>query len=134
MANSYYNPYFEYQPYRPSTGMYGYGTPSNVAPPQPQGLMMSWVNNVDEARNAYVNPGMTAHFMDKNLPVVYAKTVDSSGKTVAFTIYDLVERVDRVDSTAPVVKDEYVKVSDIEALVEKKMQDAGWKIRTKKEE
>lgn len=132
MANSYYNPYFEYPTYRPSTsGMYGYTMSPSTTPIQPQGLMMSWVNNVDEARNAYVNPGMTAHFMDKNLPVVYAKTVDSSGKTVAFTIYDLVERV---DSAAPVVKDEYVKVSDIEALVEKKMQDAGWKIRTKKEE
>ena len=112
---------------------YGYQQPSYAVPSyQPQGIVVNFVLDEEEARNTYVSSGTNAYFMHKNEPILYIKSVDQSGRVSSFKAYDLVERKTQE------VSGDYVKASDLEAMiasvVEKTMADAGWRSKKKKED
>lgn len=109
-GNYNYNPYIN--PY-----MGGYNAPQMQMPPQaqPQNGFV-WVDGIEEANNFYVAPNSAVQLWDKNLPCIYKKSADSTGKPT-MQIFDLVERV-----PAPPVQtagDIYVGNKDFEALAER---------------
>lgn len=102
-------------------------TPSMQYPaPQPQqqpsgGQSIIWVPNEKAANDFIVAPNNAVALWDINVPVVYVKKADASGKPI-MTTYDLVERAAApampvATQTAPM--EEYVTRKDFDELAAK---------------
>ena len=101
-------------------------TPQYSAPqPQPQqpsgGQSIIWVPNEKAASDFIVAPNNAVALWDINVPVVYVKKADASGKPI-MTTYDLVERAAAhatpvAPQTAPMP--EYVTRKDFDELAAK---------------
>ena len=125
------NPYvgnYPYYPYGAYPAQNSYVSAQNYQTVVP-GMVVNWVASEDEAKNSYVAAGSNAYFMNKELPVIYMKSVDQSGRVLDFKAYDLVERKQEVKQDPKDDLREYVA-----GLVAQAMSDAGWKPRKKKEE
>ena len=99
--------------------------PQYPAPqPQPQqsgGQSIIWVPNEKAANDFIVAPNNAVALWDINVPVVYVKKADASGKPI-MTTYNLVERVaapvsPAAPQTAPMA--EYVTRKDFDELAAK---------------
>lgn len=66
-----------------------------------------FVLGVDEARSYPVLPNTTAILLDRNEPVFYLKSVDQSGFTCNFKIFDYVERQPKKPEANFVTRDEF---------------------------
>ena len=119
----YYQPYQPYQPpmadqlmqlrqnqYMPMQNM-------QQVPQQSQQTQSSmiWVPSEQDAINYIVAPNTAVAIWNSNLPVVYLKQADASGKPSMIT-YDLVERSQRPVQAPPAPAVEYAPLSRLEAL------------------
>ena len=119
----YYQPYQPYQPpmadqlmqlrqnqYMPMQNM-------QQVPQQSQQTQSSmiWVPSEQDAINYIVAPNTAVAIWNSNLPVVYLKQADASGKPSMIT-YDLVERSQRPVQAAQAPAVEYAPLSRLEAL------------------
>ena len=100
--------------YSQTINPYAYGTGTQYIPQQPTSsvINMVLVKSEDEARNYYLNPGNSMFFMDSNNSVFYTKSVDFSGIPTfkKYTFHEV------VDTTTPVVPDNYVTREEFEEL------------------
>ena len=93
-----------------------------------------WVDGIEEANNFYVAPNNAVQLWDKNLPCIYKKSADATGKPT-MQIFDLVERKNEqpqkpteFDLSGFVKKDELAHLEErISAL------EAAERVRNKKE-
>lgn len=88
---------------------------------------IQWVQGKSAAQAFYVPPGQTILLMDSETPTLYLKTTDQSGRPMPMVIYDLVEHKEEniqaeVQTKEPDLS-EYVKRSEIEELIDKKISD-----------
>lgn len=130
MPIPYYNPYGQVQnPYMVYPN-YFYTSPIQTAPavtytmPQQQvvkpieqprsGMLVNWVKSDKEVEDEYVAPNCAAAFWNENVPVLYLKQADATGKTTT-TVYDMIER--KAPEDAEVVKTDYATSADFASLV-----------------
>lgn len=103
--------------YQPAPQMPAY----QPQPQQPQNQSIIWIPNEQAANDFIVAPNNAVTLWDMNVPVVYVKKADASGKPT-MTIYDLVERAQAAPAPAAPRKDmseEYVTRREFEELVAK---------------
>lgn len=112
----YYQPYQPYQP--PMADQLTQLRQNQFQPvqqPQQPSPSIVWVQNEMEAANYLVAPNSAVTLWDSNVPVVYLKQADASGKP-SMKIYDLVERSQRPAQTSQAQAVEYAPLSRLEAL------------------
>lgn len=73
----------------PTTG--GYVSPNTSAYSQPVTTPIVWVDNEMYARNAYVAPGSTGFFMERQNQRFYVKSTALSGEVASFKIFEFNE-------------------------------------------
>ena len=88
---------------------------SNQQAQQQSSQSIIWVQNEQEAYSYLVAPNSAVALWDSNLPVIYLKQADASGKPSIKT-YDLVERTQRPVQANPIPSVEYAPLSRLEAL------------------
>ena len=121
MPNYPYYGYQPYQPYQPPMAdqlmqlRQNQFQPNMQQVPQQQSPSIVWVQNEMEAANYLVAPNSAVTLWDSNVPVVYLKQADASGKP-SMKIYDLVERSQRPAQAPQVPAVEYAPLSRLEAL------------------
>lgn len=119
----------------PPTGNNGYSWSTmprpqtqTVVPPvnntQPVNNLVWLQGGVNAARNYPVVPGGTMFIMDADNPVLYIKSVDSTGRPLPLEIYDLNKRRDPSQEQAVDKLSEYAKVSDVKAMIEAEVKAA----------
>lgn len=121
MANEGY-PYSGYQTAVPN----GYSWPTSQRQPTVQPVNnLVWLNGgINAAHNYPVAPGGTMFIMDADNPVLYIKTVDSTGRPMPLEIYDLTKRQDQGQKQTADQLSEYVKASDVKAMIEAEVKAA----------
>lgn len=70
---------------------YATGVPSNNYYQTPVTTPVVWVESEIEARNAYVAPGSTGFFMERQNPRFYVKSTTLSGEVASFKIFEFNE-------------------------------------------
>lgn len=93
------------------TGNYGVAGNNTITGNYYQPPMTSsfvWVNSENEARNAYVAPGSTAFFMDRDKPKLYVKSSTMNGDVASMKFYKLVEEPDPIELSANIQNDSFV--------------------------
>lgn len=81
--------------------------PANqTAPIGPSYITITVVDNEAEARNAFVQPGMSAWYLNRHEDVLYVKTGNTYPNPGVFRIFDMKERV--------VKEPEYITVESFE--------------------
>lgn len=95
-----------------------------MQPPLQQGNGMIWVSGKDEADKWPVIPGNAVALWDSNLPVVYLRQADNTGKP-STTAYDLVERTDTpTQRPAPQIDmSRYITIDDAEEMIDRRVND-----------
>ena len=92
--NPYINPYASpYNP-QPQQMMQNFQQQQQPIPQMQQQTPQNgfvWVDGIEEANNFYVAPNNAVQLWDKNLPCIYKKSADATGKPT-MQIFDLVER------------------------------------------
>ena len=71
--------------------MMNYPYASGAASYTPITTPIVWVESESDARNAYVAPGTTAFFMERQNPRFYVKSSTLSGETASFKIFEFTE-------------------------------------------
>lgn len=129
MAN-YYNPYAYtgYAPYMPNSTTVPVGTYPQY---QQQNPSFAWVQGIESAKAYNVPAGSSMMLMDSEHPVIYVKTVDSTGKPQELEIYDMVKRK---NSKPKSQSDDSSITSLIEDTIDKKFEEYGIYKRHKKED
>lgn len=95
MPYNYQNQYQSYFQQFPQYQQQMQQSPQPAPPPMAQqtgGII--WVGSAQEADAYLMAPNSAVTLWDRNVPAVYLKTTDASGKP-SMTIYDLVERTPR---------------------------------------
>ena len=93
-----------------------YGTPQqNVNYYNPVTTPIVWVEAEQEARNAYVAPGATGFFMERQNPRFYVKSSTLSGEVASFKIFEFTEILPKVQAPAPETTTQYVTEDKFEA-------------------
>jgi len=127
----YQNPYgYNYQTQTYSSPNYAYGTPSYTNPysliapnvPNQQSQQNAvgdiWVYSEEEVNRYPVAPNNAVRFWNANVPIVYLKQADASGKPTV-KAYDLVERnTSNTSSEAPQIKKDYVTKEELNNVVQ----------------
>ena len=128
MANYYNNPYgyTGYAPYYPGSTT---AIPSSY--PQYQQPSFAWVQGIEAAKAFNVPAGGSMMLMDSEHPVIYVKTVDSTGKPQELEIYDMVKRKNSKQKSQ---NDDSSIASLIEDAIDKKFEEYGIYKRHKKED
>lgn len=67
----------------------GYNYSANATPPVTTPVV--WVESEMEARNAYVAPGSTGFFMERQNPRFYVKSSTLSGEIASFKVFEFNE-------------------------------------------
>lgn len=130
MATNYYNPY-AYNGYAPY-GAVSNTVPANIYPQyQQQNLSFAWVQGIEAAKAYNVPAGGSMMLMDSEHPVIYVKTVDSTGKPQELEVYDMVKRK---NVKAKNGGDESSIGGMIEEIIDKKFEEYGIYKRHKKED
>lgn len=117
----YYQPYQPYQPPMADQLMQlrqnQYQPNMQQVPQQSQQTQSSmiWVPSEQDAINYIVAPNTAVAIWNSNLPVVYLKQADASGKPSMIT-YDLVERSQRPAQAPQAPAVEYAPLSRLEAV------------------
>ena len=118
---NYQNMYYQQMP----TGYSGMQQMSYQQPQSNSGFQ--WVQGEAAAKAFHVDPGQTVLLMDSDSPVLYLKSTDVSGRPTPMVVYDLVERKEQPvtnQSVANIDLSEYVKRSDIEAIITESVSKA----------
>ena len=112
--NGYFNSY--YQPQQMS-----YPVQQNIQQPQ-QNNSLAWIQGGEASANAYpVAPGMRMWLFDRDEPIFFIKTMDSSGMPQPLRIFDYKERTANTPSnsavqTQPTENTDYVSRSEFDAF------------------
>lgn len=129
MATNYYNPYgYNYNPYTNMSQTVPYGTT-----PQPQYQQsFAWVQGIEAAKAFNVPAGSSMMLMDSEHPVIYVKSVDTTGKPQELEVYDMVKRKN-VKAKTTASEDSSIS-GIIEELLDKKFNEYGLYKKGKKED
>lgn len=84
--------------------------------PTPPATGVQWVGGEQEARNWMVAPNSAVVLWDSNIPAIYLKTADPTGRP-DLKIFDLVERTPPQPAAAPPAPD-YITRDEFKALAE----------------
>ena len=128
MATNYYNPY-GYNPYGANTAVGWY--PQTQVYQQTTAPSFAWVQGIEAAKAYAVPAGSSMMLMDSEHPVIYIKTVDSTGKPQELEVYDMVKRKNQKAKTTD---DESSIKGLIEDVIDKKFSEYGIFKKAKKED
>ena len=106
----------------PNTG--GYVAPSTStynAYSAPVTTPIIWVENEANARNAYVAPGTTGFFMERQNPRFYVKSTALSGEIASFKIFEFTEVAPEPQVTQATTA-QYVTIEDFNKSMEELKQ------------
>jgi len=82
-----------------------------------------WVSGEQAARSYPIAPGATVLMMDSEAQTFYIKKADASGRPFPLEIYDFAPRAAQ-QQTAPQAESNFVKMEDIDRIVEEKVNAA----------
>lgn len=118
--------YFNQTPVAPYQQPYSMTAPNsmNIQSTQtPQPNTFVWVSGEQAARSYPIAPGATVLMMDSEAQTFYIKKADASGRPFPLEIYDFAPRAMQQQS-APQVESNFVKMEDIDRIVEEKVNAA----------
>lgn len=129
MANNYFSPY-GYNPYGANTAVGWY--PQTQVYQQTSAPSFAWVQGIEAAKAYTVPAGSSMMLMDSEHPVIYVKSVDSTGKPQELEVYDMVKRKNTKPKTSEF--DESSIKGLIEEALDRKFSEYGIQKRQKKED
>lgn len=118
--------YFNQTPVAPYQQSYSMTVPTQT--PQPTSMNIQpntfvWVSGEQAARSYPIAPGATVLMMDSEAQTFYIKKADSSGRPFPLEIYDFAPRAMQ-QQAAPQAESNFVKMEDIDRIVEEKVNAA----------
>lgn len=118
--------YFNQTPVAPYQQPYSMTAPNsmNIQSTQtPQPNTFVWVSGEQAARSYPIAPGATVLMMDSEAQTFYIKKADASGRPFPLEIYDFAPRAMQ-QQAAPQTESNFVKMEDIDRIVEEKVNAA----------